>query len=462
MRASFAIVFMLWAASPWILIPYVAHLLLLVTAILYAACHGSLILLWNNTASHDENTDTKNAVPPVDRETLRAQDAYQFPLVGSVSLFSLYCAFKFLDAKLVNLLIGVYFGGIGVAAIALTLAPVVAPFLPRAWQQEPVCWTHQLRHPTFFFSDTEEPTETEVGQKENSDKPAVAGEADGVQTATPTTTTTTTITTESSNTHAESGWEWEVMFTVADLLAGGVGAAIVALYYATGKPWYLNNVMGIAFCLQGMERFSLGTYKIGAILLIGLFFYDIFWVFGTDVMVTVAKSLDGPIKILLPRSFAVDDATGKLKDLSLLGLGDIVIPGFFLALLLRFDAHKAAVTRQQKEQQQSSSSSNTSIVPVRPMQIHEAFPKPYFHTALLAYVAGLGLTLFIMFRFHAAQPALLYLVPACLGSSFITALVRGEVKELFAYSEEEEEEEEEEVGESSKGNDGRTETKKDK
>ena len=36
--------------------------------------------------------------------------------------------------------------------------------------------------------------------------------------------------------------------------------------------------MGICFCLQGIERFSLGTYKIGAILLVGLFFYDIFWV----------------------------------------------------------------------------------------------------------------------------------------------------------------------------------------
>ena len=45
--------------------------------------------------------------------------------------------------------------------------------------------------------------------------------------------------------------------------------------------------------------------------------------------------------------------------------------------------------------------------------------------------------------FEAAQPALLYLVPACLGSSLLCAVVRGELKELFAYSEEEEEEAEE-------------------
>ncbi len=48
-----------------------------------------------------------------------------------------------------------------------------------------------------------------------------------------------------------------------------------------------------------------------------------------------------------------------------------------------------------------------------------------------------------MIHFKAAQPALLYLVPACLGSSLLTALVRGEMKSLFAYSEEVEEEEEE-------------------
>jgi minor histocompatibility antigen H13 len=191
----------------------------------------------------------------------------------------------------------------------------------------------------------------------------------------------------------------------------------------------LNNILGISFCLQGIERFSLGTYKIGAILLVGLFFYDIFWVFGTDVMVTVAKKLDGPIKILFPRGSLVPNVdTGKL-ELSLLGLGDIVIPGFFLSLLLRFDAHNA----------QTPSASTTSDQNM----IHANFAKPYFHTGLLAYIAGLGTTLLVMIQFKAAQPALLYLVPACLGSSFLCAVVRGEVKQLLAYSEEEEEVEEE-------------------
>ena len=41
-----------------------------------------------------------------------------------------------------------------------------------------------------------------------------------------------------------------------------------------------------------------------------------------------------------------------------------------------------------------------------------------------------------MTYFVAAQPALLYLITACLGSSLLTALVRGELKDLFVYTEE--------------------------
>ena len=156
---------------------------------------------------------------------------------------------------------------------------------------------------------------------------------------------------------------------------------------------------------------------------------------------TVAKNLDGPIKILFPRdSLIPNPETGKI-DLSLLGLGDIVIPGFFLALLLRFDAHQAKVA-------------------VDKVDMHASFPKPYFHSCLVAYVLGLVTTLVVMIKFNAAQPALLYLVPACLGSSFGCACLRGEVKELLAYSEEEEEEEAEGEGEAAANGDTKSEQAK--
>ena len=58
---------------------------------------------------------------------------------------------------------------------------------------------------------------------------------------------------------------------------------------------------GLAFAVNGVELLHLNNVVTGCILLGGLFFYDIFWVFGTDVMVTVAKSFEAPIKLVFPQ-----------------------------------------------------------------------------------------------------------------------------------------------------------------
>ena len=48
---------------------------------------------------------------------------------------------------------------------------------------------------------------------------------------------------------------------------------------------------------------------------------------------------------------------------------------------------------------------------------------------------GLGTTVGVMHFFKAAQPALLYLVPSCLGLPFLVALIRGDLPALFRYAE---------------------------
>jgi len=374
---SYATIVMLWSLSPYIPIEFNTHLLLLVTSILYAACHTSLALRKEQALSRGEVDPTEPVdgpkKPPPISETLRAEDAMQFPIVGSMSLFGLYCAIKFFDKEVVNFLLSAYFGLMGCAAVTSVLSAVTAaifggPLRSKRFQKE-ILVAHKL--PAFIGGD--------------------------------------------------SPWDLSYDFSLGTLMSFFVSSGITALYLHK-KHWTMNNVLGICFCLKGIESLSLGSYKIGSILLVGLFFYDIFWVFGTDVMVTVAKSIDGPIKILFPKSLTPDPETLKIP-LSLLGLGDIVIPGFFLALLLRFDAHNANV-------------------PYFPVDIHQSFPKPYFHTTLAGYFVGMATTMFVMIRFEAAQPALLYLVPACLISSMGVALVKGEVKALFEYSEEQEEEDE--------------------
>lgn len=382
----------LWIGAQTINIHYVINILTLVTAILYTSCHLSLTLREEQalargetdpSAPNDDDKEKKKndedekeeTMGPPQYETLRLGEAMQFPLLGSASLFSLYMAFKYFDKETVNLIISFYFCLVGLFACTSTLGPIIEYNTTAFGGTKRYGKTFTMKHPLPNF----------IG--------------------------------------GTSPWTYKLDCSTADILAFIASALFIARYFVT-KHWTYNNILGICFCIQGIERFSLGTYKIGAILLIGLFFYDIFWVFGTDVMVTVAKSLDGPIKLLFPRSIVKDVVTGKI-DMSLLGLGDIVLPGFFLSLLLRFDAHMADV-------------------PAFPTNVHATFAKPYFHSGLVGYIVGLATTLYVMIVWEAAQPALLYLVPSCLGSSLLCAVVRGELKELFAYTEEEEEVKDEE------------------
>ena len=116
----------------------------------------------------------------------------------------------------------------------------------------------------------------------------------------------------------------------------------------------------------------------------GLFFYDIFWVFGTDVMVTVAKSFEAPIKLVFPQDI-LENGPLAANNFAMLGLGDIVIPGIFIALLLRFDLRSLKKT--------STAGSGGDAAAATPAGEPK---KIYFYTGFVAYITGLLLTIFIM------------------------------------------------------------------
>jgi minor histocompatibility antigen H13 len=183
-----------------------------------------------------------------------------------------------------------------------------------------------------------------------------------------------------------------------------VGTACIAVgaWYLGANHWIANNILAFGICVAGIESLPIRSFTASALLLCGLFVYDVFWVFGTDVMVTVAKSVQGPIKLLFPQ-----DIFGDHEKKSLLGLGDIVIPGFFIMQMLRFALIRSG-----------------------------GRSRSYFYVAMGAYIASLVNTMFVMVVFNAAQPALLYIVPWLLLSMMLFALVRGELPALLAFDEE--------------------------
>ena len=163
--------------------------------------------------------------------------------------------------------------------------------------------------------------------------------------------------------------------------------------------WLLNNILAFFLALTFLKTLRLTTLIPGMVLLGLLFFYDIFWVFlspyfttgGKSVMVAVATGLDIPIKLVMPH-LTNDYPTTAC---SLLGLGDILIPGIFLTFMARFGFEVV----------------NTST---------------YYNTGMIAYALSLiacGVSLFV---YKAAQPALLYIVPALFLAVSIVGCRRGE------------------------------------
>ena len=120
--------------------------------------------------------------------------------------------------------------------------------------------------------------------------------------------------------------ELDEEITPLSLVSLGISGVMVAIYIVT-KSWIYNNVLAIMLSINAIQMIFLGNFKNGFMMLTALFFYDIFFVFGTDVMLTVAKSIDAPIKILFPTDWSAEP-----PKFSLLGLGDIVIPGIFMAM----------------------------------------------------------------------------------------------------------------------------------
>jgi minor histocompatibility antigen H13 len=60
----------------------------------------------------------------------------------------------------------------------------------------------------------------------------------------------------------------ELSFSLLELLLSA-GAALFSAWYLKERHWFANNVLGLAFSLQGIEHLSLGSVAIGIILLGG-------------------------------------------------------------------------------------------------------------------------------------------------------------------------------------------------
>ncbi len=159
------------------------------------------------------------------------------------------------------------------------------------------------------------------------------------------------------------------------------------------------------------------------------------------MMITVATTIEAPIKLVFP---------GPGRG-SMVGLGDVVLPGIMMALALRFDLYLHYLTYLNQSSNRLDSTKKPPYVNVagkwgerfwtwsaKEPTIADAarFKKVYFKASLIGYVIGLLITLVVLNIWKHGQPALLYLVPCVLVSLWGTALVMGKLGLMWGYTEE--------------------------
>ncbi|XP_053355914.1 signal peptide peptidase-like 2A isoform X1 [Clarias gariepinus] len=227
----------------------------------------------------------------------------------------------------------------------------------------------------------------------------------------------------------------EKSFSVRNMLLAAVCITLAVIWGVYRNEdrwiWILQDVLGIAFCLNFMKTITLSNYKICVILLSLLLIYDVFFVFitpfftpnGESIMVQVALGPGGggdkggggvfipadptptneklPVVMRIPRFAAWAENLCEMQ-FSILGYGDIIIPGLLVAYCHRFDVWIGSSNRI------------------------------YYVSCAVAYTLGLVLTFVVMLLSKMGQPALLYLVPFTLITSGVLAWRRKEFRQFWA------------------------------
>uniref|UniRef100_A0A7S3PJS3 Uncharacterized protein n=1 Tax=Aplanochytrium stocchinoi TaxID=215587 RepID=A0A7S3PJS3_9STRA len=304
--------------------------------------------VWMYVRPYEDDEDAHTEEVP--QSALKDEDAYMFPIMGSCVLFGLFLIYKYLGTDWIKFFITGYIALMSTNGLGMNMSQYVGL---RSGRRDLSKFSTLFTIPYF-----------------------------------------------------------DVKVTYVDIVAYVIAISLGVQYMLT-KNWIINNLMGISFCLLGLKHIGLSSYRTGAILLLGLFVYDVFWVFGSksvfgsNVMVTVATGVEAPIKLMFPRK---QDGCGKLQ-FSMLGLGDIVVPGIFIGFLAKFDVKR---------------SSSVENAPSKDKYL-------YFNVTMVAYVLSLVTTIMVMLVFHHAQPALLYIVPYILIASFGLAVYKGEVSQLLEF-----------------------------
>jgi len=204
------------------------------------------------------------------------------------------------------------------------------------------------------------------------------------------------------------------------------------------------DALSMGLCVSMIALLRLPSLKVSCLLLTGLLIYDVFWVFfssyifNANVMVQVATArADNPVGVLarklnlgsgkdipqlsLPGKLVFPNFEARESErerYSMLGLGDIVMPGLLLCFVLRYDNYKKKKLEDDP-------------CPPNPGKTQLIYKVRYFHCTLIGYFIGLVTATVASEMNRSAQPALLYLVPFTLLPLITMAYIKGDLKQMW-------------------------------
>ncbi|KAL8729214.1 MAG: hypothetical protein Q9181_005076 [Wetmoreana brouardii] len=474
------------------LLPTYLHLLVSALVPIYTGAHASLTrpssaakpkprkkTVQDDTAEEDSQEEAESKI-----EGLSASDAIWFPILAGCTLGGLYLIIKWLqDPALLNTVLNWYFaifGAVGVAKMFKDSLDVVMSYvLPSKYLYDGQIWK-------FDDANRVAASQDDASKLKQSPLP-------GRLSKLPLPlfiqrflwylrSSHSTLCIRATSHHTSKA---HIHLTPITIFSFIIALATVLYYNLVARPWYLTNILGFAFAYNALQMISPSTSWTGTLILASLFLYDIYFVFFTPLMVTVATQLDIPAKLLFPRPPGPDAKDATKKNLSMLGLGDVVLPGMMIGFALRLDLYIFYLKKQKHSAvigETDPSASASEDKPITEKEIKHnpesfasdpdasgsvitkppflsatshwgtrfwtssfdpsvrgaLFPKPYFTASMIGYIIGMVLTLGIMQFTGHAQPALFYLVPCVLLAFWGTAFVKREVGVVWRFDESEE------------------------
>jgi len=217
--------------------------------------------------------------------------------------------------------------------------------------------------------------------------------------------------------------------SILDVVSTACGISVAVWWYmvrhSAPYAFVLQDFMGICLSILFLSLVRFPNIRVATVLLTLAFFYDIFFVFlspylfgGESVMVKVAtggKPVADPVycekypsdkdcqtREQLPMLLTLPRISDYQGGSTMLGLGDIILPGLLVAFTARYDRSLG--------------------VPLH---------KGYFRLMVIGYAVGLMMANMAVYLMQMGQPALLYLVPCTLGVLCIAAKRDGVLTSLW-------------------------------